>query len=146
MLAVVAVFAFALFGSNLAQWLVDGYKASCRQRLKQKEQDKEEAKQERLRAEYRQQVLGYLDTLSEVEREILSFLVQKNQQSFTADMAGKLIATLKQKGLVEMGPGVHTQLDWPFTVPNFVWEELMRRKEDFNIADLEGRVPWREQW
>jgi len=133
--AIVAVLALSLLGGNLAQWGIDEYKRARQRRQK-----------ERLRAEHRQQVLRYLDTLSNIEREILSYLVQTNRQSFTTDMAGDLIGTLKQKGLIEMGSGVHSALNWPFIVPNFVWEELKRRQDEFNTADLEGPVPWRERW
>ena len=101
---------------------------------------------EKDRKKREEEVLGYLDTVNDREREILSYLVQKNQQSFTADMGGELIATRKSKGLIEMGSGVHSPMTWPYTVPNFVWRELKRRQAEFNTANIDESPPWHICW
>lgn len=96
--------------------------------------------------EFQKGVYKFLDTLSAQEREVLSYLVIKNQQSFNADMMAKVVVTLQQKNLIAIGGGVMSQTDAPFIVPPFVWEELQRRKADFSKADLSGIHPWREHW
>jgi hypothetical protein len=90
--------------------------------------------------------LKFLDTLSEDERQVLSYLVQKNQQSFNGEMTARNIVTLRQKNLIAMGTGVMVQDDAPFIIPPFVWSELQARKVEFNTADLEGPHPWRDHW
>ena len=94
------------------------------------------------RQTHEQMVIARLDTLSNSEREVLSYLIQANQQSFSAELAGDRVATLVQKGLVIRGSGVHSYIDWPFMIPNFVWVELQRRKDEFNTANLNHRPPW----
>ena len=146
-LAIAAIFSFAILCAKVWDWYRD--RQSERQRVGRSEAERlEEAQRaEEARMQAEREVLGYLDTLSPREREILSYLVQMNQQSFTCNMAGERIAPLKQKGLVQMASGVHTQMNWPFTVPNFVWAELQRRKAEFNTADLKGAAPpWVEPW
>lgn len=91
-------------------------------------------------------VLVYLDSLSEDERKVLSYLVQKNQQSFNADMTARNVVTLKQKHLIVMGAGAMDVDDAPFIVPPFVWAELQVRKAEFNTANLSGPHPWRDHW
>ncbi len=144
LIAIVAVLALALVGGNVVQWLIDESAKKKERRRKEEERREEQRQKDEAQANFRRQVLGYLNTLSDSEREILSYLVQKNQQSFSGDMAGERIGPLKQKGLVEMASGVHTQMEWPFTIPNFVWEELQKRKGEFNKADWDGPQPWRD--
>lgn len=110
------------------------------------EQEEELERKKIERQDFEARVLTYLDTLSYDEKEILSYLILSNQQSFTADMASSKLATLKQKHLVAMGSGVHSQLDWPYTIPDFVWAELQRRKDDFSFADLREPHPWRDPY
>lgn len=91
-------------------------------------------------------VFKFLDTLSEKEREVLSYLVLKNQQSFNADMTAKVVVTLRQKNLIAIGAGIMAQTNAAYIIPPFVWDELQRRKADFSMADLSGPYPWRESW
>ncbi|MGB8313658.1 MAG: super-infection exclusion protein B [Aestuariivirga sp.] len=91
-------------------------------------------------------VLKYLDTLSQGERAVLSYLVQKNQQSFNGDMTARNVVTLQQKNLIAIGSGMMVQDDAPYIIPPFVWNELQARKAEFNTADLEGMHPWRDHW
>ena len=96
--------------------------------------------------EFQTGVFKFLDTLSAQEREVLSYLVLKNQQSFNADMMAKVVVTLQQKNLIAIGAGMMSQRDAPYIVPPFVWDELQRRKTDFSKADLSGIHTWREHW
>lgn len=91
------------------------------------------------------EVLGFLDNLSDKKHEVLSYLVQNNQRSFNAVMTGKVVATLRQNGLVTMASGTVSVLDTPFTVPTLVWDELLIRKNELNSCDVVGPHPWRER-
>ena len=144
MIAAVAALALALVGGNVLQWLIDESAKKKERRSQEEERRGEELQNDEAQANFRRQVLGYLNTLSNSEREILSYLVQKNQQSFSGDLAGEWIGPLKQKRLVEASSGVHTQREWPFTIPNFVWEELQKREGEFNTADVDRPQPWRD--
>lgn len=132
--AAVAIIALVLAGKNIVQWFTDEFSKKKEYRRKEKTQ-----------ARNQQKILGYLDTLNAREHKILSYLVQKKQQSFTADISEAPIATLRQKKLVEMGEGANEILNWPFMIPNFVWEELQKRRDEFNTAYLNGPLPWQDQ-
>jgi hypothetical protein len=104
--------------------------------------------QRKLRIDLRKkhkEVLGFLDSLSDKEHVVLSYLVQNNQRSFDAVMTANVVATLRQKGLVTMGGGTVSVLDTPFTVPTLVWDELLIRRNEFNSCDVAGPHPWRER-
>jgi|GEM_PF-5507314 len=115
-------------------------KAEERSLQRQREEDEADVEEQRITT------LSFLDTLSEVETEILSYLVQKNQQSFQGEASGGHAAPLKQKGLIKIGSGIQRQNDCSFTIPPYVWEELQNRKDEFNTADLTGPHPWRVHW
>ena len=80
----------------------------------------------------------YLDTLPSWS----SYLVMRNQRSFVGDLMGGKLGVLVQKGLLVRASGAHYQREWPYTVANFVWEELKRRKDEFKTADVGGPEPW----
>jgi len=72
-----------------------------------------------------------LDTLGAGEREVLSYMVERNQRSLAGRLAYGGFGTLVQKGLLIRGAGQFNIMEWPHTVPEDVWDELVRRRDEF---------------
>jgi Sec-independent protein translocase protein TatA len=137
--------AFVVFGSlacaRLAQWVTALVREKVQQERQQKyrkeqeqqEQAREQAKTKKEQKELERrkcEILKYLDTLSEEERTALHYLVQRNQRTGIGPIHFGPLHTLSSKGLLEMTARVFSQLDAPFTVPDFVWDALLERKEE----------------
>lgn len=95
--------------------------------------------------EARKSTLRFLDTLSQEELEVLSYLVTKGKQSFTVELNAKKLVTLVQKGLVTMQHGTVSMFNVAYTIPHFVWDELTLREDEFTTANISGPHPWRER-
>ncbi len=108
----------------------------------------------RLKAE--QSFRAYEPFLSEVERQILGFLLNYRLKTFVGDQDGGYAATLLARGFVRY-IGVHGQTfdmdKCPLAVPEFVWKvmEEMPNKFPHKPVFSEGRdsvevEPWRIPW
>jgi len=139
----IAIFSFAIFCARIWEWARERRDQDAIAREVREAREVEERQEREAIEAGERQTLRYLDTLSTIEKEILSYLVTNNTQSFTDFMGGSRIATLVQKGLIVMGAGVHSQMDWPYMIPNFVWAELQRRSEEFHSKNPHGPHPWR---
>ena len=76
-------------------------------------------------------VIKGLDSLDEDEKAIITFLVTDNRKSFSTTVTHGPTGQLVQKGLLLPANGVHSGVAWPHTVPEFVWDELQKRKAEF---------------
>ena len=94
----------------------------------------------------RKQIEAYLNSLSPLETEILSYLVQYNQRSFTTEITNDRVATLVHKKLLVRANGTHNVLAWPHIVPDDVWIELLMRSQQFNLTTNTEHEPWVDQW
>lgn len=95
----------------------------------------------------RKSILLHLETLAPHEREILAYLVTRKERSFTAHADGQRASTLVAKGLVAPAErDIFFQMDRPFVVPDFVWRELMKRKDQFQYKGTGTPHPWRSGW
>lgn len=97
------------------------------------------------RRKRRLEIRNALTTLSDKEREVLSFLFTRNQQSLVTQMGGPDVSTLVQKRLLVPSGGVHSMLEWPHMVPNDVWIELKVRAGEFQTADPTAPAPYRRR-
>jgi hypothetical protein len=84
------------------------------------------------------------------EREILGYLVQKNQRHFSYTQDGGYASTLIAKRFVTFAgiPGqVFTRFDFPFEVPKHVWAVLLEHKENLVYSHQDGQpYPWAVHW
>lgn len=97
----------------------------------------------------RQSVIRHLDTLSQKEREILGWLLARNQRNFMGDADGGYAAGLIGNRLVQPNLPPHGAArlnDFPYTIPDFVWKELKRREADFPDTHDGDAYPWRVPW
>ncbi len=98
----------------------------------------------------------YIPHLTEEERQILGYLREKKQKTFTADQDGGYAATLIARRFVVMigARGQVFDIDKvPFAVPDHVWSVLEAQPDEFPYAPIysEGRnkvevQPWRIPW
>jgi hypothetical protein len=87
--------------------------------------------------------------MNEHERKIISYLLARNQQSFTCDADGGYAKTLIGRGIVIITVKrgfAFDPLDVPATIPDRVWRVLQAHKDKF---PYEGNPrtdpsPWRE--
>ena len=132
---VVAIAALAISASKFWDW------SDAQLSTRRKERAEKKALEDQ-----RAEVIGFLESISDTEREILSYLVQKNQQSFVCSEESAVVATLVHKHLVVAAKDGPFDMDaWPHMVPNHVWQELQRRKDEFNTAGLQEAPPWHEE-
>jgi hypothetical protein len=103
------------------------------------------AEQEKLEA--------YIPNMNEEDREIVAYLLAKNQKTFRCDADGGNAVTLIAEGIVRYAvrPGqVVNREDVPMRIPDHLWEVLARRKAEFFYRPrLEGGTevhPWRVHW
>lgn len=101
----------------------------------------------------RRKVQNYLLRLTEKEKEIIAYLLAKNQTMFTCDSDGEEARTLITSGFVvcALRPGqVFIEGEVPHAIPEYVWTVLVKNKDLFpyqpaNDDDIET-YPWRTSW
>jgi hypothetical protein len=75
-------------------------------------------------------VRDYIPHMTDHEREIIAYLLAKNQKMFTAESDGGYAATLLARGIVRIAvqPNQHVAMsDVPMAVPDYVWDVLWTR-------------------
>ena len=93
----------------------------------------------------------YIPHMTEEEREIVAYLLAKNQKSFTGAMDGGRAATLISRRIIVRAlqpQQVFLADDVPFMIPDHVWTVLHHHRERFPYTpkdDVEAH-PWREHW
>ena len=97
-------------------------------------------------AEKKKRIIAELDDLNDREREILSFALLTNQRSFTAGIDGEKLTSLMTGGLVVRQSGVHSMIEWPYFIPEFVWDAMKDRRQEFSHANPYSSPPWARFW
>jgi len=110
----------------------------------------------RLRKRDREAAVAHLLTLSTQEWFILAYCLYRGQRTIYLPLTDQAAHSLCDKGLLCAAGGTGNILDWPFTIPDFVWEHLELFRGCYPlIADLEdprfqeavrayeGRQAWR---
>jgi len=97
------------------------------------------------------QVAKGIPHMTPKEREIVGYLLAKNQRMFTNTPDCGEANTLVSKGIVvcAVRPGQScTYYEVPFEVPEHIWHVLVAHREDFPYNELETDQPhpWRAHW
>jgi Super-infection exclusion protein B len=82
----------------------------------------------------RSQTLRNLETLSRDELFVLAFCLDRNQRTVALYPFGQRATALVQKGLL-VPANYGTALEFNHTIPDFVWDELQRRRNEILPAD-----------
>jgi hypothetical protein len=95
----------------------------------------------------------YIQYMTDREKEIIAFLLAKNQKMFDAEIDGGYAAPLLSRGIVRiiMVQGQHADHDRvPMAIPDHIWDVLVRNRDKFRYAPPpQGKVepyPWRIPW
>jgi acyl-coenzyme A synthetase/AMP-(fatty) acid ligase len=98
-------------------------------------------------------VAAEIPQMTPKEREIVSYLLRKNQKMFTCTSDGGYANTLISKGIVVcalLGGQVFIESDVPFKIPDPVWDVLLKHKANFPYTKPkpgETEVyPWHIHW
>ena len=94
--------------------------------------DDEVKKHQRAREEV---ALRRLDYLSKEEIHYISDCLRKNSQSFQASTHSSFISNMTAKRLIFTPGGAHHRDHYPYSFFDFVWEEILRRKDEFIEKD-----------
>ncbi|MFB9982823.1 hypothetical protein ACFSQQ_26205 [Mesorhizobium kowhaii] len=99
----------------------------------------------RSRSAHKAAAAASLNELTARERNILAFLVTRNERHFVSNINGGYAASLIGRGLIHLAarPGQSlSALSVPFTVDEYVWEALQARREEFKHANPTGKPPY----
>jgi hypothetical protein len=98
-------------------------------------------------------VRAYIPYMTSKEREIISYLLVRNQKMFTADETGGYAATLMSRGIIvsALRPGqVFDRLEKPMAIPDHIWSVLLTYKDQFpckpTVAYESEECPWCVPW
>ena len=101
-------------------------------------------------AQHQKQFTDHLKYLSENERAIYGWLLSNNQKSFTAEMDCGHGASLFKRGFIQsdaiggIGYGMN---EFPFSVPDHIWEVLEENRDNFPNEFKGRKLPWfRRGW
>ena len=87
----------------------------------------QEAERDQLRAN----VLAQLDHLSRWEVKVLAKALEADSPTFYDYVYSPPVGMLQAKHIVWTTGGTHHQDHYPFTIADYVWAELLRRREEF---------------
>jgi hypothetical protein len=92
-----------------------------------------------------------LVTLNKHERDIIAYLLDRNERLFTCAVDGGHAVTLISRKLLRwaVSPGQHLHLeDVPVEIPKPIWKVLQKHKDKFPCSRelREGPRPWRVHW
>jgi hypothetical protein len=97
----------------------------------------------------RKAVADYIPHMNVHEREIIGYLLERNEKSFDCAADGGYAATLLGRGMLvrTLQPGQVFDMEHvPMTVPDDVWDVLSEHRDQFP-ANYEGEAhPWRVPW
>lgn len=105
------------------------------------------------RRRQRQNVRNYIPHMTPREKQIIAYLLDKNQKIITADQDGGYASTLISRGILVLAlhrGQVFRASETPFTVPDHIWNEITKHKDQFPYTPVRRDGvephPWRIHW
>jgi len=104
---------------------------------------------------FQREVRNYIPHMTEKDREIIGYLLAKNQKQFTADQDGGYATNLISRKVVRYAaqPGqIFRGTDVPMRIPDNVWQILKEHQDEFPYTAPKLRpgevepAPWRIPW
>ncbi|MFQ5752314.1 MAG: super-infection exclusion protein B [bacterium] len=92
-------------------------------------------------------ILKNINNLTEKEHRILAYCLTRNERTINLDIINPEGLSLCNKGLLAKAQGVGDMLEWPYTMPSFVWDHLQDIREEFlgrfsHPNDIPGEGNW----
>jgi hypothetical protein len=97
------------------------------------------ADREREAAEHQAAVLRRLDYLSKDELSIIASCLRKNERTFLTYANSPPVGNMMASGFVGTPGGAYHRDHYPYYFGDFVWEELLRRRDEFIAKDDENK-------
>ncbi|MDD5236303.1 MAG: super-infection exclusion protein B [Candidatus Omnitrophica bacterium] len=76
---------------------------------------------------YQKKVIKELSFLSSREREIFAYCLKNNQKSIILRVDDPVARALEDKGLLTKPEGWGDIRQWPWSIPQFVWDHILRK-------------------
>ena len=130
LLVTIVVFAIVVVFDGLA-WLAKPLSEKRRLSLLAKRRSVVRSAQIEQREEQRGAILAQLDHLSRWEVQTVVKTLQGNSPTFYSYVFSPPISMLQAKNLVWTPGGPHNQDHYPFCFADFVWDEILKRREEF---------------
>jgi hypothetical protein len=106
---------------------------TARQAIRRQEKEDERTAQQ-------EKVLKRLESLSKQEIDVVARCLRDGSPSFYTWVYASNVGLLQGKGLVWCPGSSHNNEHYPFSFHDFVWEELMRRKDEFLENDAQHKA------
>jgi hypothetical protein len=92
----------------------------------------------------------YIEHMTEKDREIIGYLLHRNQRMFEADQSAGHARLLYSRGIVRIA-AQHGQVidaeNVPFEIPKHIWDVLVKHKAKFPYDNSGDEThPWRVDW
>lgn len=124
------VFLIVVVFDGLA-WLAQPITEKRRLSLLAKRRNALRKEKEDQREEHRANVLAQLDHLSRWEVKVIADALESGSPTFYHYVHSPAVSMLQAKLLVWTPGGPHHQDHYPFSIADFVWEELQNRRDEF---------------
>lgn len=102
----------------------------------------EARQQEEQLAQAHVEALRSLSTLSAGEQRLIMYALYNNQQTVVTRFTDQAAQALRSKRLL-VAAGQGDAFNFPFTIPNFVWDHLQKHKAEFLPQEV---IPAFERW
>ena len=131
MIILIAIFTGSLSFTGVVSFIKDSVTKVRKKKLVEQRKKLQAEEKKEQQAKYKNSVLKRLDHLTPEELEYLADCLNENCQSFYTYVHSHSVGALIGKELVLSGGGTHNQDHYPFTITDFVWDELLERKDEF---------------
>ena len=138
-LIILSVVFGALSLAHLGELLFGPFNEARKQSILSKRRDIRRQEAEADRAERQRAALARLDHLSADELRLIADALREGAQSIYIYFHSPPAGTLIGKGLLYTPGGTYHQDHYPFTFHDFVWTELIARKDEFIAKDDENQ-------
>lgn len=112
-------------------WLVQPVAEKRRLSLLAKRRNAIRQEKDEQRERSRAAVLAQLDQLSRWEMKVIAEALEAGSPTFYHYVSSPAVTMLQAKRLVWSPGGPHHQDHYPFSIADFVWDELQKRRDEF---------------
>ncbi|RUW26946.1 hypothetical protein EOA34_06590 [Mesorhizobium sp. M4B.F.Ca.ET.013.02.1.1] len=100
----------------------------------------------RRRAKWKRKHVEELQFLPPQELHVLAWAAQCGTQVFTAPYNHQLLEPLIAKGYVQMIGGHHSIVNWPYRIPDHIWEQASNEFASWPPEEQEKQLAYPFQW
>jgi hypothetical protein len=91
-------------------------------------------------------IISNLNSLSDIEKDILVYLASNNQKSFNCRIDNGDVSLLIQKGIIIRAGGYQNMLEVAHVVSEDAWHFITKPKNNFTFESNAEHPPWVRDW